>query len=168
MNIFHVNNRRGALCLSGRRMGYPACVWSYLPVPLRYPSRLSVWEVLNVLTENRVMSDMYYRYSDTVQETWLYEGMIWVRSRNSGCLVTWFCYQSIAKPGNKATTVSWPDPYIVNNDVSLRYFLVLYKTLIPRDVLPCYIWYALQFSRIDRPVSWLWDVILLRYFLNFI
>ena len=26
MNIFHVNNRRGELCLSqGRRMGYPAC-----------------------------------------------------------------------------------------------------------------------------------------------
>ena len=28
MNIFHVNNRRGALCLSqGRRMGYPAWMW---------------------------------------------------------------------------------------------------------------------------------------------
>ena len=25
---------------------------------------------------------------------------IWVRSRNCGCLVTWFCYQLIAKPGN--------------------------------------------------------------------
>ena len=38
-------------------------------------------------------------------------GNIWVRSRNFGCLVTWFCYQLIAKPGNKTTTVSWPDPY---------------------------------------------------------
>ena len=37
---------------------------------------------------------------------------IWVRSRNCGCFVTWFCYQLIAKPGNKTTTVSWPDPYI--------------------------------------------------------
>ena len=36
---------------------------------------------------------------------------IWVRSRNFGCLVTWFCYQLIAKPGNKTATVLWPDPY---------------------------------------------------------
>ena len=36
---------------------------------------------------------------------------IWVRSRNCGCLVTWFCYQLIAKPGNKTATVLWPDPY---------------------------------------------------------
>ena len=27
-----------------------------------------------------------------------------------GCLVTWFCYQLIAKPGNKTATVLWPDP----------------------------------------------------------
>ena len=32
------------------------------------------------------------------------------RSRNCGCLVTWFCYQ---KPGNKTAAVSWPDPYAV-------------------------------------------------------
>ena len=37
---------------------------------------------------------------------------IWVRSRNCGCLVTWFCYQLIAKPGNKTAANSWPDPYI--------------------------------------------------------
>ena len=37
--------------------------------------------------------------------------MIWVRSRNCGCLVTWFCYQLIAKPGNKTAAVPWPDPY---------------------------------------------------------
>ena len=36
---------------------------------------------------------------------------IWVRSRNCGCLVTWFCYQLIAKPGNKTATTSWPDWY---------------------------------------------------------
>ena len=40
---------------------------------------------------------------------------IWVRSRNWGCLVTWFCYQLIAKPGNKTAAVSWPDPYDVTN-----------------------------------------------------
>ena len=38
---------------------------------------------------------------------------IWVRSLNCGCLVTWFCYQLIAKPGNKTAAVSWPDPFIV-------------------------------------------------------
>ena len=36
---------------------------------------------------------------------------IWVRSRNCGCLFTWFCYQLIAKPGNKTAAVSWPDQY---------------------------------------------------------
>ena len=38
---------------------------------------------------------------------------IWVRSRNWGCFVTWFCYQLIAKPGNKTASVPWPDPYIL-------------------------------------------------------
>ena len=37
--------------------------------------------------------------------------VIWVRPWNCGCLVTWFCYQLIAKPGNKSATVPWPDPY---------------------------------------------------------
>ena len=39
---------------------------------------------------------------------------IWVRSRRGGCLVTWFCYQLIAKPGNKTAAPSWPDPYLDN------------------------------------------------------
>ena len=38
------------------------------------------------------------------------EKCLWVRTRNCGCLVTWFCYQLIAKPGNKTAAVSWPDP----------------------------------------------------------
>ena len=37
---------------------------------------------------------------------------IWVRSRRCGCLVTWFCYQLVAKPGNKTAALPWPDPYI--------------------------------------------------------
>ena len=36
---------------------------------------------------------------------------IGVRSQRCSCLVTWFCYQLIAKPGNKTAAVSWPDPY---------------------------------------------------------
>ena len=39
------------------------------------------------------------------------QAIIWVRSRNCGCLVTWFCYQLIAKPGNKTAAVPRPDPY---------------------------------------------------------
>ena len=42
---------------------------------------------------------------------------IWVRSRRYGCLVTWFCYQMIAKPGNKTATPSWPDPYQQNGEL---------------------------------------------------
>ena len=37
--------------------------------------------------------------------------IIWVRSRNCGCLVTWFCYQLIAKPGNKTAAVPWSHLY---------------------------------------------------------
>ena len=36
----------------------------------------------------------------------------WERSRRCGCLVTWFCYHLIAKPGNKTATPSWPGPNI--------------------------------------------------------
>ena len=41
---------------------------------------------------------------------------IWLRSRSCGCLVTLFCYQLIAKPGNKTAAVLWPDPLIWNQD----------------------------------------------------
>ena len=41
---------------------------------------------------------------------------IWVRSWSCGCLVTWFCYHLIAKPGNKMAAPSWPDPYTITND----------------------------------------------------
>ena len=33
------------------------------------------------------------------------------RSWRCGCLLTWFCYQLIAKPGNKTAAPPWPDPY---------------------------------------------------------
>ena len=36
---------------------------------------------------------------------------IWLRSWRCGCLVTWFCYQLIAKPGNKTAAPPWPNPY---------------------------------------------------------
>ena len=50
----------------------------------------------------------------------------WVRSRSCGCLVTWFCYQMIAKPGNKTAAHSWPDPY---NEAWLCFFWkIKYRT----------------------------------------
>ena len=36
-------------------------------------------------------------------------------SRRCSCLVIWFCYQLIAKPGNKTAELSWPDPYFSTN-----------------------------------------------------
>ena len=45
---------------------------------------------------------------------------IWARSRNCGCLVTWFCYQLIAKPGNKTAAVPWPDPYVNLSELGRR------------------------------------------------
>ena len=52
-------------------------------------------------------------------------GNIWVRSWNCVCLVTWFCYQLIAKPGNKMAAV-WPDPYQLGRPqrVQLHTFLI--------------------------------------------
>ena len=35
----------------------------------------------------------------------------WIRLQRYDCLVTCFCYQLIAKPGNKTTAPPWPDPY---------------------------------------------------------
>ena len=49
----------------------------------------------------------------TITDTEKLRMNIWVRSRNCGCLVTWFSYQLIAKPGNKTATVPWPDPYVL-------------------------------------------------------
>ena len=46
--------------------------------------------------------------------------IIWVRSWNCGCLVTWFCYQLIAKPGNKTAAVSCPDPFTVRSSIILN------------------------------------------------
>ena len=34
-----------------------------------------------------------------------------VWSWRCGCIVTWFCYQMIAKPGTKTATPPWPDPH---------------------------------------------------------
>ena len=42
-------------------------------------------------------------------------GKYHVRSRWCGCLVTWFCYQMIGKPGNKTAASSRLDPYMIRD-----------------------------------------------------
>ena len=92
---------------------------------------------------------------------------IWFRSRNCGCLVTWFCYQMIAKPGNKTATVPWPDPYLVGIQLTVpdraitkpccvsvfhlldqwlvsRYQLLAATTMTPHSVMYILYWYGLK------------------------
>ena len=52
---------------------------------------------------------------------------IWVRSRRCGCLVTWFCYHLIAKPGNKTAAPSWTDPYYIRLFTSIYHLHKLIK-----------------------------------------
>ena len=47
-------------------------------------------------------------------DTCVQDQFIWVRSLRWGCLVTWFCYLLIAKPGDKTTAPLWPDPNMAN------------------------------------------------------
>ena len=47
---------------------------------------------------------------------------IWVRSQNCGCLVTWFCYLLIAKPGNKTDAALWADPYVFFSQICMLKF----------------------------------------------
>ena len=67
---------------------------------------------VNLSSENKWNVLLRWLYFETSSDTSVHIRQdIWVRSRNCGCLVTWFCYQLIAKPGNKTAAVSWPDPY---------------------------------------------------------
>ena len=55
--------------------------------------------------------DKLIHYLVAIEHTWVQTVCTCVRSRNCGCVVTWFCYQLIAKPGNKTAAVPWPDTY---------------------------------------------------------
>ena len=57
-----------------------------------------------------IMYTLWYIYDNVYN--------IWARSRRCGCLVTWFCYHLIAKPGNKTAASSCPEPYICFHWVS--------------------------------------------------
>ena len=47
--------------------------------------------------------------------------IIWVGWWRCGCLVTWFCYQLIAKPGNKTAAPPSPDTYDMGKYITLIY-----------------------------------------------
>ena len=83
--------------------------WSYVFLALThlYVGWLEALQRLDDVCLPQIISNSKRSYS-SYQLTCL---CIWVRSRNCGCLVTWFCYQLIAKPGNKTAVVSRPDPY---------------------------------------------------------
>ena len=57
-----------------------------------------------------------------------------VMSRKYDCLVTWFCYHLIAKPGNKAAAPSWPDPYATG--MSFTYCQRFYLSHMMKYVFP--------------------------------
>ena len=57
----------------------------------------------------------------------LFPNAIWARSRRCGCLVTWFCYQLIAKPGNKTAAPPWLDPYKLS-------YVCLHKVFLWLDI----------------------------------
>ena len=71
-----------------------------------------LWEMKYCIKTKVAFVHHYENYTALVVSGRLMGYVIWVRSRNCGCLVTWFCYQLIAKPGNKTATVLWPDQYI--------------------------------------------------------
>ena len=55
--------------------------------------------------------------------------LIWARSQNCGCLVTWFCYQLIAKPDNRTAAVSWSDPSnFLGKGLKMEYVIILYRS----------------------------------------
>ena len=77
--------------------------WKWTHVSIRHAIDYGIW--MNTCTYRLWIKFSYSSYSYFIGVK-----IIRVRSRNCGCLVTWFCYQLIAKPGNKTATVSWRDP----------------------------------------------------------
>ena len=66
-----------------------------------------------------------------------------VRSRNCGCLVSWFCYQLIAKPGNKTAAVSWPNPLngsVQNCSISIAKELEILRSCTKPSIWLCRSW----------------------------
>ena len=103
-----------------------------------WPSWLDLQGLLKDIEELRGYDNEVSAWGEGKSNTFVFFFLmvLWVRSRNCGCLVTWFCYQLIAKPGNKTATVSWPDPYagvvvILWSHFSMIDFdLILHKSIL--------------------------------------
>ena len=79
------------------------------------------------------------------------EGKIWVSSWRCACLVTWFCYQMIAKPGNNTgPPSSWPDPYGVS---FLSSNLIWSSLLLLCCVISCYIGQRYNETQLNYNIS---------------
>ena len=88
--------------------------WAISPenISISAPDRLRfIWHLpIAHMVEYRSIHLSQYIYVKSIGQ-WVFLCLFtWVRSRNCGCLVTWFCYQLIAKPGNMTAAVSWPGP----------------------------------------------------------
>ena len=78
---------------------------------------------------------------------------IWVWSLSCSCLVTWFCYQMITKPGNKTAAPLWPNPY---GSIFQFYILYDFMELFPLPTAGSLS--SVRTSRSSRPV-WNWNKI---------
>ena len=94
--------------------------------------------------------------------------IICVRSRSCGCLVTWFCYWLIAKPGNKTAAVSWPNPY--KGGLPVRHVFCRLQCTdrwFSRWLLPCndiimilvLFWSLPVFGCVTFKTAWWWDLL---------
>ena len=81
---------------------------------------------------------------------------IWVRSWRCRCFVTWFCYHLIAKPGNKTTTLSWPNPCVhehILSIISWKLFLVPWLISLGTMFFTSYIKICFYFSQTTNQIS---------------
>ena len=68
----------------------------------------------------------YFSYLSLSAYVACFKFNMWVGSLRWGCLVTWFCYQLIAKPGNKTAAPLWPDPCISESVKQFIHVLRIY------------------------------------------
>ena len=71
----------------------------------KFQTTASIYLMCETLSVPQLESSMSWNHHNL-------HDMGYIRSRRWGCLVTWFCYQMIAKPGNKTAAPSWPDSYV--------------------------------------------------------
>ena len=109
------------------------------PLAICYNPQLVLWQAARSarISETR----LFHIWLMSLQLSWggTRQIQMWVRSRNCSCLVTWFCYRLIAKPGNKTAAVSWPDPYEYD---SIGY---------PRDLMNIFCLLAVVWRRGAKP-----------------